>query len=70
MVLNLGHKLILEKNFIGVPFTSPSVAPSVLQLVSESIWSLVDFNRLCNLKATWINVPSSSWGSMHEDFGY
>jgi hypothetical protein len=28
----------------------------VLQLVSELIWSLDGFNRLCDLKTTWRKV--------------
>jgi hypothetical protein len=30
-------------------FNWPSL---IFQLVSEPVWSLVDFNRLCDLKAT------------------
>jgi hypothetical protein len=28
------------------------------------VWSLVGFNRLCDLKATWRKVLSSLWSSM------
>jgi hypothetical protein len=35
------------------PLWSPS---SVLQLVSELVWSLVGFNMLCDSKATWRKV--------------
>jgi hypothetical protein len=49
--------------FIGShsPLWSPS---PVLQLVSEPVWSLVDFNRLCDLKVTWRKVLLSLWSSM------
>jgi hypothetical protein len=30
-------------------------------LVSEPIWSPIDFNRLYDLKAIWRNVLSSWW---------
>jgi hypothetical protein len=43
------------------PLWSPS---PVLQLISDLIWSLVGFNRLCDLKATWRNVLSSLSFSM------
>jgi hypothetical protein len=31
----------------------------VFQLVSEPVWSLIGFNRLCDSKATWRKVLSS-----------
>jgi hypothetical protein len=43
------------------PLWSPS---PVLQLVSEPVWSLVGFNRLYDLNATWRKVMSSLWFSM------
>jgi hypothetical protein len=44
---------------------SPPWSPSlVLQLVSEPIWSLVYFNRLCDLNATCRKVLLSLWSSM------
>jgi hypothetical protein len=36
----------------------------VLQLVSEPVWSPVDFNMLCDPEATWRNVLLSLWSSM------
>jgi hypothetical protein len=36
----------------------------VLQLVLEPVWSLVGFNRLCDLKARWRKIMSSLWSSM------
>jgi hypothetical protein len=51
-------------NFDWLPFT-PLWSPSaVLQLVSEPVWSPVGFNRLCDLKATWIKVLLGFWSSM------
>jgi hypothetical protein len=48
-------------NFDWLPFT-PLWSPSpVLQLVSELVWSLVDFNRLCDPKTTWRKVLPSWW---------
>jgi hypothetical protein len=45
-----------SRNFDWLPFT-PLWSPSlVLQLVSEPVWSLVGFNRLCDPKATWRKV--------------
>jgi hypothetical protein len=41
---------------------------SVLQLVSELVWSLVGFNRLCDLKVIWRKVLSSMWSSMARIF--
>jgi hypothetical protein len=52
------------KNFDWLPFT-PLWSPSpVLQLVLEPIWSLVGFNRLCDLKVTWRKVLLSLCSSM------
>jgi hypothetical protein len=52
------------RNFDWLPFT-PLWSPSpVLQLVSESVWSLVGFNRLCDPKAAWRKVLLSLWSSM------
>jgi hypothetical protein len=43
-VLNVGHSPVsCERNFIRLPFT-----PSVLQLVSEPVRSIVVLNRLCD----------------------
>jgi hypothetical protein len=53
----MGHRSVLHKNFDWSP--SP-----VIQLVSEPVWSLVSFNRLCDLKATWRKVLLSLWSSM------
>jgi hypothetical protein len=36
----------------------------VLQLVLEMIWSLVDFNRLCDPKERWRKMLSSLWSSI------
>jgi hypothetical protein len=33
-------------------------------LVSEPVWSLVGFNRICDPKATWRKVLLSLWSSM------
>jgi hypothetical protein len=63
--LNLGHMLILAKEFDSTPFQLPLRShPSVLQLVSETVKSLVVLNRLCDLKATWRKVPCISLSSM------
>jgi hypothetical protein len=72
MVLNLGHRPTLAKNFIWLPFTPlppPLVAPLVLQLVSEPVRSLIVLNRLCDLNVTWRKVPSSMWFSMVKILG-
>jgi hypothetical protein len=46
-------------------FTTTLWSPSpVHQLVSEPVWLLVGFNRLCDLKATWRKVLLSLWSSM------
>jgi hypothetical protein len=49
-VLNVGHRPVsCERNFIRLPFTPPHCNhPSVLQLVSEPVRSLVVLNRLCD----------------------
>jgi hypothetical protein len=56
-VLNLGHRLVLAKEFdsapVHPPFQSP---PSVLQLVSEWVRSLIVLNQLCDPKVTWRKV--------------
>jgi hypothetical protein len=39
------------------PPPPPPVTPSILQLVSELVRSLVVLNRLCDLKLTWRKVP-------------
>jgi hypothetical protein len=64
-VLILGYRpSSFEENFDWLPFT-PLWSPSpVLQLIAEPVWSPVDFNRLCDLKATWRKVLSSLWSSM------
>jgi hypothetical protein len=50
-----------SRNFDWLSFT-PLWSPSlVLQLVSEPVWSLVDFNRLCDLKVTWRKVLNLSF---------
>jgi hypothetical protein len=51
--------------FSGLAPIHPLWSPSpVLQLVLELIWSPVDSNRLCGLKATWRKVLLSLWSSM------
>jgi hypothetical protein len=51
-ICDTGH--VPVRNFDWLPFTPPPFwSPSlVLQLVSEPVWSLVGFNRLCDPKAT------------------
>jgi hypothetical protein len=62
--LILGYSPSSFEEFYWLPFT-PLWPPSpVLQLVSESIWSPVGFNGLCDLKATWRKVLLSLWFSM------
>jgi hypothetical protein len=64
-VLNSEHRPILAKNFIRLSFTPTlPVTPSVLQLVSKPVRSLVVLNRLCDLKVTWRKTPSSLWFTM------
>jgi hypothetical protein len=65
-ILNMGHRQVsCERNFIWLPFTRPPpVTPSILQLVSELVSSLVVLNRLCDLKLTWRKVPWSSLSLM------
>jgi hypothetical protein len=57
---------VLSRNFDWLPFTPPPFwSPSmVLQLVSESVWSLVGYNSLCDPKIIWRNVLLSLWSSM------
>jgi hypothetical protein len=51
-------------NFDRIPVT-PLWSPSpVIQLVSERVWSLVGFNKLCDQKTTWRNVVLSWWFSI------
>jgi hypothetical protein len=58
---NLGHRpSSLEEFLIGSLWSSSPV----LQFVSELVWSLVGFNRLCDPKATWRKVLSNLWSSM------
>jgi hypothetical protein len=49
------------RNFDWLLFTPLWSSSSVLQLVSEPVWSPVSVNRLCNLKVTWRNVLLSLW---------
>jgi hypothetical protein len=52
------------RNFDWLPFTPLWSPSSVLQLVSEPVWSLVGFNRLCDLQAKCRKILSSLWSSM------
>jgi hypothetical protein len=51
-------------NFDWLPFNPLWSHSLVLQLVSELIWSLVGFNRLCDPNATFRKMLSSLWSSM------
>jgi hypothetical protein len=56
----------VKENLLGSrsPSPPPPVAFSVLQLISESVRSLVVLNMLCDPKATCRKAPSSLWFSM------
>jgi hypothetical protein len=56
--LNLGHRLILAKEFDSAPVHPPPFwsLSSVIQLVSEPIRSLVVLSRVCDPKVTWRKV--------------
>jgi hypothetical protein len=60
--LDIGQ--VSVSNFNWLPFTPLWPSSPVLQLVSEPVWSLVDFNRLCDPKMTWRKMLSSLWSSM------
>jgi hypothetical protein len=60
----MGHMSVLHKNFDWLPFIPLWSPSSVIQLVSEPVWSLVSVNRLCDPKATWRKVLLSLWSSM------
>jgi hypothetical protein len=60
-----GNRPSSVKEFLIGSHSPPIWSPSpVLQLVSELVWSLVGFNRLCDPKATWKNVQYSLWSSI------
>jgi hypothetical protein len=61
---DLGYRPNSIGEFLLALIHPPLVAFSVLQLVSEPVWSPVGFNRLCDLKATWRKVMSSLWSLM------
>jgi hypothetical protein len=51
---DLGHKSSSRERILIGSYSPPLWSLYlVLQLVSESVWSLVDFNRLCDPNATW-----------------
>jgi hypothetical protein len=60
----LWNKFYLAPVHTPPPRRRPSVAPSVLQLVSERVRSLIVLNRLCDPKATWRKVMWISISSM------
>jgi hypothetical protein len=50
-----------ERILLGSRSPPPPIASSVLQLVSEWVWSLVVLNWICDPKATRRKAPSSLW---------
>jgi hypothetical protein len=66
---DLGHRPSSLEKFLLSPIHPLPPPPvwshsPIIQLISEPVWSLVGFNRLCNLKVTWRKVQSSWWFSM------
>jgi hypothetical protein len=51
-------------NFDWLSFTPLWSFSLVFQLISEPVWSLAGFNRLCDPKATWRNVLLILWSTM------
>jgi hypothetical protein len=58
---DLGHKSYSHIEFYLAPIHLALIAYPVLQLASESVWSLIHFNRHCDPNVTWRNVLSSLW---------